>query len=157
MIYAAEEPSKRVNDPIPPERYRHDELVNEETLVNGAKALAKRVVTQTPLDRYYRRNQITEKQHKAGSELFDDWYLAGLEPTLVPDLTKVRVDESRATKLSESRAWRRDRFRRAMLAVGIINSNAVVTVCCNQRPAGSRHNMRKLRRGLDTLAKHYGY
>ena len=149
--------ARRLDDPIPPERYRHDELVNEETIDDhGRRSLAKRVATQTPLDRYYRRNQIDERQWKAGNELWTDWYNAGLEPKVVMDLDRVRVDQSQGMRASERRSYHIRRFREAMRAVGPIASNEVTTVACQQQPAGSKAAMEILRRGLTVLADHYG-
>lgn len=149
---------KRLDDPIPPERYRHDELVSEETMdAHGRRSLAKRVVTQTPLDRYYRRQQITQRQWQAGNELWTDWYNGGLEPSLVMDLDRVRVDQSTGNRASYRRAEHRERFHKALKAVGPIASNEVVQVVCQQIPAGSRMSMEILRRGLDVLADWYGY
>ena len=151
------EAAKRLESIITPHRLQHDEIVREVTHEGRKTTTAYRVATQTPLDRYFHRRQISEIQWKAGNELFEDWYAAGLEPQLVADLTKVRVDESRATRLSESRARRRERFNAALRAVGPIASNEVVQVVCQQQPAGSKIKMEILRRGLTVLAVHYGY
>lgn len=149
--------ARRVDDIVTPHRRQHDVIEAEKTYEGRKITTALRVVTQTPLDRYYHRGQISQRQHQAGNELWGDWYIGGMEPKVVIDLTKVRVDESRAERFSKARAFRRQRFAKAMQAVGIVNSDVVARVCCQQLPAGSRHHMRKLRAGLDRLADHFGY
>lgn len=61
------------------QRAQHDEMEDVETLVDGERATAKRVVTQTPLDRYIRRGLIDRRQHDAGQAFARDWHYARME------------------------------------------------------------------------------
>jgi hypothetical protein len=60
-------------------RARHDEFEDVETLVDGERATAKRVTTQTPLDRYIRRGLIDRRQYEAGQSLARDWHYARMD------------------------------------------------------------------------------
>jgi hypothetical protein len=64
---------------VPRHRLGHDEFEDAQTEVGGERALARRVVTQTPLDRYLRRGLIDRRQHDAGQALARDWHYARME------------------------------------------------------------------------------
>jgi len=68
--------------PVPRHRLRHDEFEEVETEVRGERAVARRVVTQTPLDRYLRRGLIDRRQHDAGQALARDWHYARMTRSL---------------------------------------------------------------------------
>ena len=140
---------------IPRHRWQHDELLDEETLIDGERATTKRVVTQTPLDRYARRGLIDRRQNEAGQALARDWHYARMEPRMVASYRDL-IDGGRAPDAAAEREHARRRMSRAIEAVGRVAASEVVAVCCLQRPAGGPVAMELVRRGLDVLADYYG-
>lgn len=59
-----------VSDFGPDERWQHDEFAVERTGKGGGVSKRRRVTTQTPLDRYFSRGQITREQYDAGVRYF---------------------------------------------------------------------------------------
>lgn len=57
-----------------------------------------RVTVQTPLDRYYQREQIDRRQYEAGMEFYGLWRRAGRSQRLSSNYDAVIVDEGRATQ-----------------------------------------------------------
>ncbi len=63
-------------DQGPPERYQHGDVIRNEP---GADAgvFHRRVTTQSALDRYLNRSQISQRQFDAGVKLYRLWRAAG--------------------------------------------------------------------------------
>ena len=63
-------------DQGPPERYQHGDVIRSEP---GADAgvFHRRVTTQSALDRYLNRSQISQRQFDAGVKLYRLWRAAG--------------------------------------------------------------------------------
>ncbi len=63
-------------DAGPPERYQHGDAIRREP---GADAgvFYRRVTTQSALDRYLARGQISQRQFEAGMKLYSMWRAAG--------------------------------------------------------------------------------
>lgn len=57
-----------------------------------------RITTQTPLDRYYQREQISRRQFEAGEKLYALWRRAGRSQRLVSNYDAVIVDGSSPTQ-----------------------------------------------------------
>ena len=57
-----------------------------------------RVISQTPLDRYFQREQISRRQFEAGEKLYGLWRRAGRSQRLSSNYDAVIVDEGRATQ-----------------------------------------------------------
>jgi hypothetical protein len=125
-----------------------------------------RVTTQTLLDRYKQRQEITETQWKAGDTLRADFYLAGMEPRIIGSYQEPSHGKG---EITDRQVAARQRFRHAMQAIGPEFSSAVVNVCLlDQSSAISFINrgyakrraeivgMEFLKAGLGRLAKHYG-
>jgi hypothetical protein len=140
---------------VPRHRLRHDEFEDVETEVAGEKAAARRVVTQTPLDRYLRRGLIDRRQHGAGQALSRDWHYARMEPRLAGGYGE-RIDCATVPDPAADREHARRRVMRALGAVGRVAAGEVAAVCCAGRAAGGPVAMELVRRGLDVLADHYG-
>lgn len=140
---------------IPQHRLSHDEFAEEETHVDGERAIAKRVVTQTPLDRYARRGLIDARQNQAGQALARDWHYARIEPRMIGSYRDL-IDCGGAPDPAADREHARRRLSRAIGSIGRVAANDVVAVCCLQRAAGGPVAMEIVRRGLDVLADHYG-
>ncbi len=136
-------------------RIQHDELEDVETLVDGERATAKRVTTQTPLDRYVRRGLIDRRQHDAGQAFARDWHYARMEPRMIASYRDL-IQGGGAPDAAADREHARKRLMRAIEMVGRVASSEVVGVCGLQRPAGGPVAMEIFRRGLDVLADHYG-
>lgn len=159
--------ARKTDDPlIPPEQSRRHEYETVEidhplgwkSRGRTIRIRAKKIATQTPLDRYLKRRQITPLQHKAGSTLFNDWYKSGLSPRLVADPSRMNVGETTyGMAATERQAHHRKRYRQAIQAVGIMWSKELVACCCEGEPVGKGGPMVILRRALDVLTEHYGF
>lgn len=152
---------------IPPEQLRRNEYERVDvedpqgrTQFGGRTLTHKaiRVTTQTPLDRYYKRGQIDEDQWKSGNKLFEDWYKSGLSPKLTADLMRTNVGECNyGMPSSERMAHHRREFREASAVVWNFCGAELFLVCCEQKTIGSDAGMAIFKRGLDVLARHYGF
>ena len=83
----------------PPERKGQAEGVRFENVdkrLGGPKRM--RVTVQTPLDRYYQREQIDRRQFEAGQEFYSLWRRAGRSQRLTSNYDAVIVDEGRTTQ-----------------------------------------------------------
>ncbi|MCC7047245.1 MAG: hypothetical protein IT562_11070 [Alphaproteobacteria bacterium] len=140
---------------IAPHRLQHDRFEDAAVEVDGASAVVKRIVTQTPLDRYIARKLIDRRQFEAGERLSRDWQFARMEPRMIASYRDL-IDCGGMPDPAVDRAHARKRVARAVAAVGPIASSEVVSVCCLERPVGGNVAMEILRRGLDVLADHYG-
>ena len=138
-------------------RYRlaQDRFEDATVEVDGARAVVRRVVNVTPLDRYARRQLLDRRQVEAGARLAQDWHAARMEPRVVASY-RDWVDCGTAADMQVDRAGARRRIARAIAAVGRVGAGEVVAVCCDERVVGGTVAMEILRRGLDVLADHYG-
>lgn len=126
----------------------------------------------TPLDRYFARGRLDADQFAAGERLRSDWYRAGLETRITP-VYGPKVSASGGafghTAMSELQAMARQRWRRALEAVGGALAAVLVDVVCLERGAGEVGRrfgragrnaeiagMTALQLALDGLAQHYG-
>ena len=143
----------------PAERGQHDGIVVEETMQAGVYRA--RVTTQTPLDRYLTRDQITKRQYDAGQRLYADWYRAGSSPHLIGTYGPPTGGEP---ALTDAQAYARRRVNEAMRRVGIRLSPILVSVVLlgeAARETGAQMGEPKagivvLKLALDSLADHYG-
>lgn len=136
-------------------RLAQDQFEDATVEIDGARAVVKRVVNVTPLDRYARRKLLDRRQVEAGERLAQDWFAARMEPRIVASY-RDWVDGGTAADASVDREGARRRFARAIQAVGPIAALEVVETCCHERAVGGTVAMEILRRGLDVLADHYG-
>jgi len=150
-----------VIDLVPRERWQHgDETLTEATEDAGGRRTV--VLTQDPLDRYFRRGQLADRPaenrrlYDAGARLRGDFHRAGLNHVVVArygDLVSGgSVQGFAAVREDSYRRW-----RDAVRAVGPVAADEVITVCCRGEPVGKGARMQILRRGLAVLAGHYGY
>jgi hypothetical protein len=114
------------------------------------------------------RGLITEWQFKAGEKLRADFTLAQLTPRLGVDFTAPVVAGRRGAKpetLSETVLAAKQRFSRAICAVGPGLSDLLIDVCCHltgleaaekQKGWPQRSAKIVLQIALDRLAAHYG-
>lgn len=136
-------------------RLARDRFEDVEVEAGGERAVVKRVVNATPLDRYARRQLLDRRQVEAGERLAADWQAARMEPRVVASY-RDWVDCGTVADVQADRAGARRRVARAVAAVGRIAASEVVAVCCHERAVGGTVAMEILRRGLDVLADHYG-
>lgn len=147
------------------ERGNHDHLLKvQETDADGRIVLHKRVALPCILDAYLERETITPDQHRAGSKLYRDWYVAG---NTMGHTVAQFVRESRSTNTleqSEHVADAERSYREAMNAVGMPLNGALYHVCVVGCSAGEwatktyRHRnsgIELLRVALDYLHQHY--
>lgn len=169
-----------------PELERIHQVVREVTFSDrpGEKKAptARRVTTQTNIDRYFRRGVIEERLWKAAVQLRVDWQTAGLEPRMVVNLLRTGAGENAyGMATTEAQAAARQRWRRAIGAVGRCLGEVLLHVVCSDKPAATwQDDLRSdaqrggeekrpvkdkramiegvtaLRLALGTLADHYG-
>ena len=125
-------------DTGPAERWQHgDEAIDE--LSDTPGVTRRRVTTQTPLDRYLARGQITQEQWEAGDWLRRRFEAARLVPGAAAlDPAKIRVDCG--ARLMETTAAQSEAHRDvldALRAVGPELAPVLVSVCCMGEAASS--------------------
>lgn len=128
-------------------------------------ATAKRVAA-SPLDHYVGRDHLTDRQFRAGDRFRADYFRAGLVPPLARRLGAPIDGGPAGLTPSERQIAARQRWRRAITAVGQRLSPVLIAVCCEERTAaqwsnrqgrgGEIEGMTTLRLALDTLGDHYG-
>lgn len=140
----------------PHERWRHDpvliEKVNSTDAVGGRRA---RVYSRNPLQTYFRRRVIDERQKSAGEVLGRLWLSAAMEPRLIGKYEEY-VDASKTGGAMARKSEAYERWRRAIAAVGPIASDEIIAVCCIEEPVNGAAEIEILCRGLTVLAKHFG-
>jgi len=123
-----------------------------------------RVRTQTLLDRYLRRKQISYRQFRAGRMFYSDWYSAQ-GPAVVIGSYEPRIDQSQTHGRMFSSVSSDYQFAQATKALGRRLVAIARHVCLFDLPpeewtrqAGRPINdgMPVLRTALDVLADHYG-
>lgn len=149
-----------------PERRQHDAFERVDVLVGGELRRVAKVSTQTPLDRYRRRAEISEEQWRAGERLRQDFILASLNQRVTAAYEERRRGGS--DDWSERRLAARERFVAALRAVGTVLSPVLMHVSCldgraSDWAASRGHRGRRaeiagmtaLQLGLDALGLHY--
>lgn len=136
---------------IKPKQYRR-QFVRALSLYNGKhigaeyqeqdenKQTVSRVVnrTQTPLDRYYERGQITCDMHTAGHRLRSDYTVAGRQSSLTMSWDKpVGSSYGLGQPLTDRMMDAYNRVQQALGQLGRGLGNVVYNVCCLDQPAGA--------------------
>ncbi|MFL5238021.1 MAG: DUF6456 domain-containing protein [Rhizomicrobium sp.] len=123
---------------------------------------------ESPLAWLKARGGIDARQFEAGEKLRRDFTLAQLEPRLCIDLAAPVVLASRnphAPGISETAVAAKQRFSKALFAVGAGLSDVLFDVCCALKGLEAAESRRKWPRrsgkvvlglALDRLADHYG-
>lgn len=156
-------------DTGPSERWSHgDGFVEERTDIPGITR--RRVTTQTPLDRYLARGQITQEQFDAGDWLRQRFEVAQLVPDAKAlDPAKIRVDcGRRPMEMTRGQSEAHGDVLQALRDVGPELSPVLVRVCGMGQPAGrwaeeegysgktaSTAGVVSLRHALDVLRRNY--
>lgn len=158
-------------DMVTPELRRHHIIEDAETVhfgdgkaIKPHRAIAKRNMTQRPIDQYHYQHNITDAQYLSAERFYSDWYHAGLGPRVTANLTGVggggRDDGGTARQQAA-----RDRHNAALLALDMYDQGFVIDVVCYDIYLGGqlmknritiRTRFDRLRDALDRLAKHYG-
>ena len=145
----------------PSERFKQGDLiVIEETIQAGI--MRARNYTSDALEAYYRRKVLcptnkedNQRRYDAGARLRGHWEQAGLQPRVTTQYSEWLGDGS-VTGFRIGCLDAYAKFRKAIELVGIIASNEVIDVCCFGDSVG-RDRIVILRRGLESLARGYGY
>lgn len=148
------------SDTGPHERHQHGDAIElEETIQAGVRRARNR--TQTVLDRYLLRRQITQRQYDAGSKIYRQWRASGSQAS-VTGRYGPRLGHS--PERSEHQIDMRRRVDRALRDVGSQLSAVAVHVCLCDLPArdwairaggAPQAGIVVLRLALDALADHY--
>lgn len=143
---------------------RHKRVIDGD----GVERLVSANEAESPLARLKARNMLDAAQFDAGERLRRDYTLAQLAPRLGVDLSAPVVMGMRGKKeatLSETVLAAKQRFSRAMKAVGPGLNDLLFDVCCHligiedaERDSGwpTRSGRVVLAIALDRLAQHYG-
>lgn len=144
----------------PKERYQHGDVIDlEETIQAGLRRARNR--TQTVLDRYLLRREISERQYDAGNKLYRQWRASGSQVS-VTGRYGPRLGHS--PERSEFQIDMRRRVDAALRDVGKQLSAVLVHVCLCDLPArdwairsggAPQAGIVVLRLALDALADHY--
>lgn len=147
-------------DTGPKERHQHGDAIElEETIHAGVRRARNR--SQTILDRYLLRRQISERQYDAGNRIYRQWRAAGSQIS-VTGRYGPRLGHS--PEKSEHQIDMRRRVDLALRDVGSQLSAVVVHVCLCDLPArdwavrtggAPQAGIVVLRLALDALADHY--
>lgn len=146
-------------DAGPPERYQHGDIIRSEP---GADAgvFYRRVTTQSALDRYLARGQISQRQFDAGMKLYRLWRAAG-EGQRVTAIYGPRVKARR--ELGDDQAVLRRRLTELLRRLGPLAGILVHVCLCDQaarewaarRGDAPQAGAVVLRLALDALADHW--
>ena len=140
---------------------RGDVVVLEDLPQSGGRRA--RVRTQTMMDRYRLRDQITERQFDAGERLLAWWRAAGGGGLSISNYG-ARIPGG--SEISEHQALLRCDLNTALRVIGQRLASVVIHVCLCDEAAGDwgeRHRGKSgdgiaiLRLALDSLADHWGF
>ncbi|MHA1539427.1 MAG: DUF6456 domain-containing protein [Alphaproteobacteria bacterium] len=151
--------------------HRHSNLALEKTKTGVQRA---RNLTQSPLDYYYKRKQITEAQYKAGRRLNADFVYSGMSPSVTMRYQNFMMGGTKQKKgqrfdpANDNQIDAKERFSGAVSGVGRVLSPILIHVCCFEGSAGDwvamngragrqgkTEGMVTLRIALEHLAMHY--
>lgn len=139
---------------------RGDVVVLEETVHAGVRRA--RVRTQSMMDRYLHRDQITQRQYDAGMRLYAAWRASGSAQTVVAHYG-LRIQGG--GEMSQRQAAIRADVTAALVAMGTRLASALVHVCLCDEAAGDWGERQRgkaadgipvLRLALDSLADYWG-
>ncbi len=108
----------------PAERYQHGDIIRAEPTTHAGIS-CRRVMTQSMLDRYFIRKQVTQRQFDAGRRLYGLWRAAGGEQRIIAYYA-VRVQGQ--TEMSDREAELRHRVTVLLRDMGAL-SGILVHVC----------------------------
>jgi len=151
------------NDVGTPERWQHDEFRDEHTDTKLGAPKRRRVVTQTPLDRYYHRNQITRRQYEAGAKYFA-LHLRGAGSQRVTASYSPAIGKSN-NDMSDGQAHAWAEFVKASREIGKQLNDCAYDVCvvgisaadwAKKKDADPKGGILVLRLSLDALGDYFG-
>lgn len=143
----------------PPERYQHgDRMRNEPS--ERAGIFRRRVTTQSVLDRYLAREQISQRQFDAGMRLYRLWRLGGAAPRVTMSYAP-RVKGG--PELSDAQALAQRRVRELLRRAGPLSGILVHVCLCDEaardwavaRGDAPQSGVVVLRLALDALADYW--
>ena len=111
-------------DTGPAERYQHGDIIRVEPTTRAGIS-CRRVISQSMLDRYLIRKQVTQRQFDAGQRLYGLWRAAGGEQRIIAYYA-VRVQGQ--TEMSDREAELRHRVTVLLRDMGAL-SGILVHVC----------------------------
>ncbi len=148
-----------------PERYQHlqsDDYRVETTDASKAGAKVRvRITTQSPIDRYLKRNEITRRQFDAGEQLYE-LHRMGFGSENITASFEYQIYSH--TALTESQGHKIVKYNQAIRHLNKPEASCVISVCVyhqtssdwarskNQSP---RSGIKTLRLGLENLADYW--
>jgi len=146
-------------DAGPPERYRHGDVIQVEP-AERAGVSYRRVMTQSALDRYLAREQISQRQFDAGLKLYRLWRASGGCQRVIAAYGP-RVQGTR--ELSDRQAALRQDVTQVLRRMGPLAGMLVHVCLCDQaardwaraRGDPAQAGIAVLRLALDALADHW--
>lgn len=145
-----------------PERLAKGDIIDWEDSEDAGRKYA-RVRTQTILDRYREQQVITKRQYDAGYKLYQLWYAAGQQKSVIGGYG-VRVGAS--DQMTDHQAYSFSEYCKALRSVGLEMSLILTSVCLVNEPARTfakqrgeqdRSGVVMLRWALDALGDYFGW
>ncbi len=124
LTLPTQETRRVVPDAGPAERYQHGDIIQIEPTTRAGIS-CRRVMTQSMLDRYFARKQITQRQFDAGQRLYGLWRAGGGEQRVIAYYA-VRVQGQ--IEMSDRAADLRHRVTQLLRDMGAL-SGVLVHVC----------------------------
>jgi hypothetical protein len=115
-------------DQGPPERYQHGDTIRSEP-GEDAGVFHRRVTSQSALDRYLNRSQISQRQFDAGARLYRLWRATGGAQRVTLSYEQ-RIPAAR--ELSDDQAVLRSRLTEVLRATGPLSSILVHVCICDE-------------------------
>lgn len=147
-------------DTGPSERYQHGDAIEiEETIQAGLRRARNR--SQTILDRYLLRRQISDRQYDAGNKIYRQWRASGSQASVT---ARYGPRLGHSPEKSDHQIDMRHRVDMALRDVGSQLSAVLIHVCLCDLPArdwaiaiggAPQAGIVVLRLALDALADHY--
>lgn len=147
-------------DPGPAERYQHGDVIRTEP-GRDAGVFYRRVTTQSVLDRYLARGQISARQFDAGIKLYRLWRAAGGAQRVTASYGALRVQARR--ELSDEQAALHARVTEILRRMGPLSAILVHVCLCDAaardwasaRGDAPQAGVVVLRLALDALADYW--
>ena len=147
----------------PEERWQHDEYREEYVENKAGSPKRRRVTTQTPLDRYFNRDQISQRAYEAGMKFYA-LHRRGVGTQRVTGKYSPAVGKSNA-EMSDGQAHAFTEFAKAQREIGRQLNSCAYDVCivgisaadwAKAHGGDPKGGILVLRLALDALGDHFG-
>ncbi len=156
-------PGRAGEDPGPPERYRHGDIIRAEP-GDRAGVHYRRVMTQSALDRYLAREQISQRQFDAGLKLYRLWRASGAGQRVIAAYgPRIGNRHRGASEMTDRQAVLRQGVTEVLRRMGPLAGMLIHVCLCDEaardwataRGDAPQAGVVVLRLALDALADHW--